>query len=88
MKINILFLVATVIVTTVTMVGCNARQSKPYASTVVEAAQNFRYFHDPRTHLCFTASAQADLGSPTSHIQVTWVPCTPDVLKVIGIDKP
>lgn len=62
--------------------ACDAPQSKPSASTVLAIAQKLRYFHDERTGQCFAAVTTID-DPLLNHVQITWVPCDPAVLKII-----
>lgn len=65
------------------LTACDAPQMKPESTTVLSIASHLRYFHDERTGECFAAVTTLD-DVAFNHVQVTWVPCSPRVLAIIG----
>jgi hypothetical protein len=65
------------------LVACDNYQMKPSDGAVRDAPDKLRYFHDSRTGLCFAGLSEASSGT-VYQMQITNVPCTPDVLRIIA----
>lgn len=57
--------------------------TKPSDAVVRGAPANLRYFHDPRTMLCFAGLSEVSSAS-VSQMQITHVPCTEEVMRLIA----
>lgn len=74
---------ALLIVVVVILGGCQITD-KPSSKAIVEAAGNIAYFRDARTGICFAAVNA--ITSAYATISISYVPCTPEVMK-LSIDK-
>ena len=63
--------------------GCDNYQTKPSDSAIQNMTEDIRYFRDDRSGLCYASVGQATSSIHPS-IQLTWVPCQPQVLSLIG----
>lgn len=62
--------------------GCNTLHETSAGSTT-DIAKYIRYFRDPRAGQCFAYIEQQNGSTFSSVFQITWVPCSPEVIKLI-----
>lgn len=64
------------------LVGCTIA-TKLDPKEQADVIRKLSYMRDPATGMCFATVGSVDSGGPTNGFTLTWVPCDPQVLKVI-----
>jgi hypothetical protein len=65
------------------LVGCDSLQTKPSDAALTNMSEDIRYFQDARSGQCYASIGQrTDSIHPS--LQITWVPCDPKVLALVG----
>lgn len=65
------------------LMGCDSMQVKPSDSALNNMSEDIRYFQDSRSGQCYASIGQRT-GSIHPSLQITWVPCDPKVLALVG----
>lgn len=77
--------VVLIALTCLSTTACSQRASEIDASDAVDIAQTVRYVHDKRTGVCYAVVASRHVTDFSQNgFTITYVPCTPEVLKIIG----
>jgi hypothetical protein len=67
------------------MAACSQNPSKVSRDTAQDFMNNLTYFRDMRTNLCFAVVAsRRDFSTYQNGLTMTYVPCSPEVDKLIG----
>lgn len=81
MKVLNAFICASVLV----LGGCGAEVRKPSNNTAKKATDNLVYAQDVRTGLCYAIiGSNSSIDVRSESLSITWVPCDPKVLEMIG----
>jgi hypothetical protein len=70
---------------TANIVACSVGTSKPDPTTAQRVVGDLTYIQDLRTGLCFAMVSTSHAGQASDDgLSITWVPCEPKVLELIG----